>query len=253
MVLPHRWPADGSRRVSYVARVELARAPVAPWALYLPSLNMNAAVHVNGVLAGDGGRMEEPLARHRYRPLWFGVPAPALHAGKNEIVVEVVSQPPGSGFLQQVYLGPAAALEPYFELRHFLKVELPSGVAVAVAGERLARLGAEALSVEWQVADLPADFALERGATLQLMRIVQEAFTNTLKHAGARRFTLHAAQRNGGLVIEISDDGRGFDPAAEAGGYGLSNMRARTQKIGGRLEITSTASGTRMSVRLPAG
>ncbi|MGQ0654754.1 MAG: ATP-binding protein [Betaproteobacteria bacterium] len=556
--LPHQWhpAAPGLRAARYETDFELAATPAAPHVIYIPSLAMNAAVFINGARIGDGGSLAEPLARQSYQPLLFAVPPALLHAGVNRIAVEVHAAPAGSGFLQQVYLGPQAALQPHYDLRHALKFhfyvglmvvmavlgmimfgvwlarrdervylwyalctvsflfyavfiaasELPlpslwwdglqriaimwmvvcitlfishfigvsqprlwramgwfsliapavlvtlaavlppeafylvlirvwlnavlgfglyptwlatremwlrrdtrsfwmlaSGLSVIATGahdvafengliapfngfyfhygmplvlivfttilglrflnalreseslnrelnervrqkqaelersfedvkrleqqrllaeereriqrdmhdglggtlvstlaglemqgeresaaaqslrsalddlrlmiysldqtsgtlraalamlrERLARLGEDTgLAIEWDMQALPADLALERGATLQLMRIVQEAFTNTLKHALAKSFRLAASRRDGGVRIEMSDDGRGFEPGTvKDGGYGLSNMRVRAQKIGGRLQIGSAAPGTRITLSVPAG
>jgi signal transduction histidine kinase len=131
--LPHRWAPDGPRRMHYAAAVALAEISDEPWVVYLPSLNLNAALHVNGVAIGSGGNMEEPLARHRYRPLLFYLPAGVLRPGHNELAVEVVAQTAGTGFLQQAYLGPQSQLRPFFELRAFLKVQFLYGLSVAVA------------------------------------------------------------------------------------------------------------------------
>jgi ligand-binding sensor domain-containing protein/signal transduction histidine kinase len=86
----------------------------------------------------------------------------------------------------------------------------------------------------------------------------KEALHNVLKHSGASevriRFTLEA----GGLVINITDNGRGFDPAAAGAAArprrnGLVNMRQRLDEIGGRCEITGEpGGGTRVTFVLPA-
>ncbi|MGH8455279.1 MAG: ATP-binding protein [Nevskiales bacterium] len=553
--LPHQWDAHGARlhAARYETAFDLAAAPTEPQVIYIPSLRMNAAVFVNGTRIADGGSLTEPLARQSYRPLLFTVPDALLHSGANRIAVEVHSAPPGSGLLQQVYLGPQAQLKPYFDLRHFLKFQFYAGLivvmavlgtimfgvwlarrdervylwyamctasflvyalfiaatdlplpslwwdclqriaimwmvacitlfishfiglsqprlavalgwvcligpvvlvalaallppdafylvlirvwlnavlgfglyptwlaarelwlrrdartfwmfvsgasviatgthdvafengliapfngfyfhygmplvlivftsilglrflnalresevlnrelnervlqkqaelertyedlkrseqarlladereriqrdmhdglggtlvstlaglelqgeqdssaaqslrsalddlrlmiysldqtsgtlraALAMLRERLARLAEEAgLALEWDMQNLPAELALERGATLQLMRIVQEAFTNTVKHARAKTFRLAVSPQAGGVSLEMRDDGAGFDAAkTKSGGYGLSNMRVRAQKIGGHLEIESRA-GTRITLSVP--
>ena len=85
-----------------------------------------------------------------------------------------------------------------------------------------------------------------------LYRIAQEALHNVLKHAGASRAIVRIAQ-GGGLVLEISDDGHGFDPAlVPAGHLGLVGMRARAGLIGGHLEIASGGeTGTTVRVAVP--
>lgn len=131
--------------------------------------------------------------------------------------------------------------------------------ALAMLRERLARLAEDAgLELEWNMQDLSAELSLERGVTLQLMRIVQEAFTNTVKHAQAQTFSLNVGEQakdgRAGVTIEMRDDGRSFDAAvSKSGGYGMSNMRVRAQKIGGVLEIAPAAPGTRITLWAPVG
>lgn len=134
VTLPHQWVthAPTLRAARYETTVELKASPGEPWAAYIPSLSLNAAVFVNGARIGDGGSMQEPLARHSFRPLLFPVPAALLHGGANHFAVEVRSEPEGSGFLQQVYLGPQTQLQPYYDLRLFLNVQFVYGVMVAV-------------------------------------------------------------------------------------------------------------------------
>jgi signal transduction histidine kinase len=131
--------------------------------------------------------------------------------------------------------------------------------ALGTLRERLGRLAEEAgLTLEWSVQGLPAELALERGVTLQVMRIVQEAFTNTVKHAQAQTFSLRVSEQThnsrAGVQLEMRDDGRGFEPAGiKSGGYGLSNMRVRAQKIGGQFEIAPALPGTRITLWVQVG
>jgi PAS domain S-box-containing protein len=74
-------------------------------------------------------------------------------------------------------------------------------------------------------------------------RIVQEAMTNVVRHAAARRLAVSLQALDGELVLSVRDDGHGFDPAAAAEraargeSAGLSGMEERAQLAGGRLEI----------------
>jgi signal transduction histidine kinase len=89
---------------------------------------------------------------------------------------------------------------------------------------------------------------------LALYRIAQEAIGNALRHAGARRVQvdLHADADADALRLRISDDGRGFDVDA-APGFGRRSMRERATLAGGRLEETSSGSGTQVAARVPLG
>jgi signal transduction histidine kinase len=98
--------------------------------------------------------------------------------------------------------------------------------------------------------------ALPPSTEVQLLRIVQEALSNTRKHAAARQATVGIATENAALVVTVADDGRGFDAAAlgpgEFPGVGLSSMRERAEAIGGSLAVESAAgTGTTIAVRVP--
>jgi signal transduction histidine kinase len=87
----------------------------------------------------------------------------------------------------------------------------------------------------------------------QLFGIAREALTNLAKHAHARRATIRVAERVGRVIVEVRDDGRGFDPnAACPGHYGLESMRSRAAEIDGLLTITSgQGKGTVVRVEVP--
>ena len=73
-----------------------------------------------------------------------------------------------------------------------------------------------------------------------IYRVAQEATANAVHHANAHRLTVQLAY-DGGVSLQVSDDGRGFDPrqAESAGHFGLSGMRERAQLVGGDLSISS--------------
>lgn len=96
-----------------------------------------------------------------------------------------------------------------------------------------------------------------RGDTEQeLFRIAQEALTNVVRHAHASRAAVSLAPHDGMVVLEVTDDGRGFDPASRSVSsrrLGLVSMRERAAELGGRLTITSAeASGTTVRAEVPA-
>jgi signal transduction histidine kinase len=115
------------------------------------------------------------------------------------------------------------------------------------------RLRAQGITLDWQVQDLPTLAYLTPQKVLHVLRILQEAFTNVLKHAQARRIRVATAVDAGRVSIEVSDDGRGFDGAPSARGHGLANMRNRAKAIGGDLRIQPSAAGTTLSLSLPIG
>jgi signal transduction histidine kinase len=85
-------------------------------------------------------------------------------------------------------------------------------------------------------------------------RIAQEAVHNALRHAGAGMIDVTLAYHTGSVVLEVRDDGGGFDPATQDGAsrrLGLLSMRERAKTAGGRLELTSTDDGTTVRLRVP--
>jgi signal transduction histidine kinase len=87
----------------------------------------------------------------------------------------------------------------------------------------------------------------------QLFGIGREALSNVVKHAGASTARVHVGTGPGVVILEIDDDGSGFDPAARhPGHFGLESMRGRAAEIGGILTITSTPGhGTVVRVEVP--
>jgi signal transduction histidine kinase len=89
----------------------------------------------------------------------------------------------------------------------------------------------------------------------ELYQVAQEALNNTLKHAQAQAVKVRLLFSDRETVLEISDDGAGFEPeiARKGGGLGLRGMRERVQKCGGSLEVESQPGhGTRVRVCVPA-
>jgi signal transduction histidine kinase len=83
---------------------------------------------------------------------------------------------------------------------------------------------------------------------------VCEALANTLKHGGARRAHISMVLSEDRLRIEVSDDGRGFDPAQVNGATGLVGLRDRIAAVGGTLEVRSApGTGTTLTAVVPAG
>jgi signal transduction histidine kinase len=91
------------------------------------------------------------------------------------------------------------------------------------------------------------------GSVLQVLRIVQEAVTNVLRHAGASRLRVCARAQANELVLEVEDDGGGMAAGAVPGraGRGLANMHTRAAQLGGTLQVSSTPAGTLLTLRVP--
>jgi signal transduction histidine kinase len=95
---------------------------------------------------------------------------------------------------------------------------------------------------------------LPPGVDFTAYRIVQEALTNVLKHAGRATATVRIGYEDTALRLEILDDGRAVNGRAAPGGHGLVGMRERVGVYGGTFEAgPRTGGGFRVAVRLPYG
>jgi signal transduction histidine kinase len=90
-----------------------------------------------------------------------------------------------------------------------------------------------------------------------LLRIAQEALSNAARHARATRVGVTLSFLGDEVILDIRDDGQGFDPLAlpdrtRTGGFGLDGMRARAERIAGSLTIEAEPGhGTALSARVP--
>lgn len=88
----------------------------------------------------------------------------------------------------------------------------------------------------------------------ELLRIAQEAATNTLKHGRATRFEAKLACGEGYVEFRLADDGVGFDPKRSQDGFGLTGMRERAIRVGAALSVeTGTGRGTCIAIRVRTG
>jgi signal transduction histidine kinase len=128
--------------------------------------------------------------------------------------------------------------------------QAPLGPAPGLADiERLAAMTLEAgvqVEVEWLGSrePLPADI------DLSAFRIIQEAVTNVVRHAGTDRCLVWIDQQDGYLSIEVTDSGRGGSPAGT--GYGITGMRERAALLGGDFSAgPRPGGGFQVAARLP--
>ena len=130
----------------------------------------------------------------------------------------------------------------------------------------MAQLRSHSIALDWQIASaqgLPVHPELRPWHVIQIVRILDEALTNAVKHAEARRITVRIETIAGadGVdrgCISVTDDGKGFELAADGGGAigskaarGLRNMQNRAARCGAELGLSSGASGTRVGLKLP--
>jgi signal transduction histidine kinase len=107
-------------------------------------------------------------------------------------------------------------------------------------------------TVTVDIRPLPPKQMLPPGAHDTVFRVAQEALANVGRHARAEHVTVRLTPRNRTLVLEVIDDGAGFDPIGERGGMGIGNMQTRAAEIGGHFELASSpGAGTTVSLSVP--
>jgi PAS domain S-box-containing protein len=137
-------------------------------------------------------------------------------------------------------------------------LDLPAGLEALAEELRINTLVDPALVLEAEAAAL-----LDAGTVASLLRIAREATSNVIRHAGASRVTIRLSRTDAGVVLTITDNGKGFDqpPATEQGfagaatgsGQGLRNMAERAKALGGRTDIRSApGQGTTVRAEVPA-
>ena len=119
--------------------------------------------------------------------------------------------------------------------------------------ERLAESFTEQTGIAVDFEAAVGDSRLPSEIETALYRIVQEALTNVVKHAGARHVSVILSRKDGSVTAVIEDDGRGFEAGGTDGaGLGLVGMRERLGLLDGRLAIESTqGAGTTLVVEVP--
>ena len=93
---------------------------------------------------------------------------------------------------------------------------------------------------------------LPTGTEVVLLRVCQEALANVRQHAAAHQVRVRLCYGGGSVRLTVTDDGKGFDPAARDGGYGLKGMADRVGLVGGTVEVTSApGAGTEVRAEVP--
>lgn len=162
---------------------------------------------------------------------------------------------------EQVRTAAATARDGLDEVRRVVRDLAPAdlaadatGVALAVALRRAAEQAAPGMRIEVRVDGEPVRVPAEIAASL--VRTARGALANVREHAGAGRVALTLTYHLDEVVLDVRDDGRGFDPAqvraSATRGRGLAGIRARAAALGGRADVESSPrEGTTVSVRFP--
>ena len=133
-----------------------------------------------------------------------------------------------------------------------LRLPLADDLPLDAALQRLAQSFQEStgLAVHLQLAPLPA---LSEAQRLAFYRAAQEALTNAQRHASARTVWLDLRPAGDQVVLTAADDGRGYPPDLNGGGFGLRGLTERAAQLGGRLALDARpGGGARLSFSIPA-
>jgi signal transduction histidine kinase len=116
------------------------------------------------------------------------------------------------------------------------------------------RLQGSGLVLRWEVSDVPALDWLDPRSALHVLRILQEAISNILQHAGATELRVATGEAGGGVFVTLDANGGGFAESQVNGGgqsKGLSNMARRALAVGGDVAWQAIDGGSRFRLWLP--
>jgi signal transduction histidine kinase len=124
----------------------------------------------------------------------------------------------------------------------------------ATADEDVAVALRRTIDLTRRTTDVPIELTIDElpplgaGVAREIVGIAQEALTNAVRHARARRITINAAAvRSLGFRLSVADDGRGFAREHRGSGFGMTSMQERAERIGASLTIvTAPRSGTQV-------
>ncbi|APY85606.1 sensor histidine kinase [Streptomyces alfalfae] len=152
-----------------------------------------------------------------------------------------------------------AAQDNLAEARRFVRALSPPDLEHGSLAGALERLCASSAGprVRFSLSGTPAE--LPTPYEVALLRVAQSALANTVRHAEARRAEITLTFMDASVTLDVVDDGRGFEPAADGraagerdGGFGLPAMRARAQSLGGTFTVESApGQGTAVAISLP--
>ncbi len=115
-------------------------------------------------------------------------------------------------------------------------------------------LGRNGITLSWHVDDRIEHDMFAAEDALHVLRIIQEAVTNSLRHADASAIAVRISlgdHETGPLQVSIRDDGRGLPEDRTIGGRGINNIKSRAKELGAETRIEDTGSGTQVKVTIP--
>jgi signal transduction histidine kinase len=104
---------------------------------------------------------------------------------------------------------------------------------------------------EFRTSNLEHELRIGAEARRHVFLIFKECVHNIIRHANCTRVEIEVRVEGEGLVVQVRDDGRGFDPLAAMNGHGLASMRDRAQRMGGRIVVAAESHGTAVTLEVP--
>jgi signal transduction histidine kinase len=112
----------------------------------------------------------------------------------------------------------------------------------------------ERYGIECSVKMVGGELLLDHDLRVTIYQLVRELMINVTKHSGAKSATVSIAESDGMLIVEVKDNGCGFDVNSVGPGFGLFSIRERLKSLDGRLDIESeVGQGTTASICIPLG
>lgn len=133
-----------------------------------------------------------------------------------------------------------------------LRPHRPEGTNLLGAMRSLSDRLLAGTEIQVELAQTGEPRSLGRRVEEELLRMAQEALTNALRHGKARWVRVVLQYEGRQVRLSIEDDGQGFDPSADAAGYGMRSIRESVRQLRGRIDIDSSPGlGTRITITLP--
>jgi signal transduction histidine kinase len=160
---------------------------------------------------------------------------------------------PQDARIARVMAGIDAAVQVKRRIIDDLRPTVLDSLGIGAALKRLCAQFAERLGIGCQI-EIDDDLRLSTDYSTAFYRIVQEALTNTSKHAQAHHVVVSLRQHGNDWVLRVADDGVGIDVAASRSGmtHGVTSMRERARALGGKFSVRGEPGrGTVIEVRVP--
>ncbi|RUO43738.1 two-component sensor histidine kinase [Aliidiomarina taiwanensis] len=226
-------------------------------------LSLNRLDNVNAWLTQRLNEQEQELSRLHEKELQEAA-SRALSQERQRLITDLHDGVSGHlasiialserGRNDQVKVSAREALEDFRLVIYSLDIE-DGELRVVLAGLRerlerqLKRLG---ITLEWSMARLPEITGLTPSQALSVLRILQEAITNAVRHGNASYITVTGRQTSETQAqIEVLNDGKPFSEDTAHSGNGLTNMQRRAHLLHGDIKIESLQTTTRLTLQLP--